>query len=389
MTSTASRTSLLEAGRKLAPLVREHADHGDKHGRPAPEVVEAFLDAGMFGMWVPEVLGGAELDPLSSLELTELISYEDASTGWVLFTGAVGIGMPGVYLPDSATSQIFRGDRIPPGCGQGTRPGKAVRVEGGYRLSGEWNFASSAPVASYILTLGVVEGTGEPRIFVVPIEQATLDPDSWDVLGLRGTGSWDYRIDDVFVPNDFTYAAAIDGKPLRGGPACRLGLVQTSMTGHSGWALGVGRRLLDEFAESLRQKAGRAGAQADSDSIQEQYANAEARLRSARALLYEAWTDVWETLVRGDDLSKRQGSLIRLALHNATWSAFKVGSFVYVAGGTNALRAGTIQRFYRDLHGGTQHILSAPPVLRSVGRELAGLTADTEQWFFIDLAGEK
>jgi alkylation response protein AidB-like acyl-CoA dehydrogenase len=388
MSSISSGTSLLEAGRRLAPVFREHSEYGDENGRLAPEVVDAFFDAGLFGMWVPEVLGGSELDPVSSLELTELISYEDPSAGWVLFTGAIGIGMPGVYLPDAAVDQIFAGDRILAGAGQGTRAGKALPVDGGYRLSGEWNFASSAPYASYILTLAVVEGTNEPRIFIVPVEQVTLDPDSWDVLGLRATGSWDYSIDDVFVPDEFTYFAGIDGHPVRGGAVGKLGLVQTSMTGHSGWALGVGRRLLDEFSASMRKKAGRAGAQAGSDSLHEQYANAEAQLRSARALLYESWTDVWETLSRGDDLSKRQSTLIRLALHNATWSAFKAGSFVYVAAGTNALRPGTIQRFYRDIHAGAQHILSAPPVQRSVGRELAGL-ADGQHWSWIDLADDE
>jgi alkylation response protein AidB-like acyl-CoA dehydrogenase len=384
MSTTSRGASLLKSGRELAPLIRQHADYADANGTLAPEVIEAFHDAGLFGMWVPEVLGGAELDPLSVLELTEQISYEDASAGWVLFTGSVGIATPAIYLPDAGVEEVFAGDRMPVGAGQGTRAGTAVPVDGGYRLSGQWNFASSAPYASYIFTLGIVEGTNEPRLFVVPVEQVTIDTDSWDVLGLRGTGSFDYSIDDVFVPEARTYSAAIDGNPVRGGAACRLGLVQTSVIGHTGWAFGVGRRLLDEFSASMREKAGRAGAQAGSDSLHEQYANAEAQLRSARALAYESWTDAWETLSRGEDLSNRQETLLRLSLNNATWSVFRVGTFVFTAAGTKSLRAGTIQRFYRDLHAGAAHIMSAPPVLRDAGRELAGI-ADGQHWFYAGL----
>lgn len=385
MATISTDTSLLESGRRLAPLIRQHADYGDTHGKLAPEVADAFHDAGLFGMWVPEAVGGAELDPLSALELTELVSYEDASAGWVLFAAAVGTAVAAIYLPDEG-AQIFGGDgRMPVMAGQGTRAGKAVSVDGGHRLTGSWSFASGVRHGSHILTLALVEGTDEPRIFVLPLEQVKLIEDSWDVLGLRGTGSLDYEIDDVFVPEECSYFAGIDGQPLRGGAACRLGLVQTAAIGHSGWALGVGRRLLDELSASMRAKAGRAGAQAASDSLLEQYADAEATLRSARALLYETWADVWETLgTRGEDLSTRQQTLIRLALNNATWSAHKVGSFVYVVSGTNALRSGDLQRVYRDLHGGTQHILSAPPTLRSAGRELAGL-AEGSRWFYVDL----
>ena len=380
--------ALLKAGQTLAPLIGDNAEYADLNGRLAPEVVAAFHDNGLFGMWVPEVLGGAEADPLTALELCELISYEDASAGWVLFTGSVGISTPAHYLPDEGIEEIFRGGRMPVGAGQGTRSGKAVRVDGGYRLTGEWNFASSAPYASHIFTLGTVEDTKEPLLFLLPVEEVKLDTESWDVIGLRGTGSFDYSTDDVFVPERRTYPAGIDGNPVRGGALGKLGLVQTSMIGHTGWALGVGRRLLDELSASMREKAGRAGAQAGSDSSHEQYANAEAQVRSARALAFEAWSDVWETLSRGGDISKRQSSLVRLALNNATWSAFRTGAFVNTAAGTRALRQGAIQRFYRDLHAGAAHIMSAPPVLRDAGRELAGL-AENERWFYVGLVGER
>src|SRR5690606_25783440 len=129
---------------------------------------------------------------------------------------------------------------------------------------------------------------------------------------------------------------------------------------------------------------GRPGTFADSDSFHEQLANAEAVYRAARAFVYETWQDVNATLDRGERLSVRQHSLMRLALAHATWSAHHAATLAYKAAGTLALRAGTLQRLFRDMHAGTQHITSAPPVYANIGRELAGLAAG-KRWQFLNL----
>jgi hypothetical protein len=142
--------------------------------------------------------------------------------------------------------------------------------------------------------------------------------------------------------------------------------------------------MLDELASVIQQRGGSAGPQGGSASFQEGFAKAEATYRSARAFVYEVWRDVRETLERGAKLSVRQHSLIRLAMANVTWSAHEVALFVYRSGGTAALRAGTMQRLFRDMHAGIQHITSSPPVYQAVGRELAGL-ATGESWVFLNL----
>jgi alkylation response protein AidB-like acyl-CoA dehydrogenase len=134
----------------------------------------------------------------------------------------------------------------------------------------------------------------------------------------------------------------------------------------------------------VQQKAGRAGTLADSQSFQEQFAKAEAVYRSARAFVYETWSGIEETLARGDRPSVRQHTLMRLALAHATWSSHEAAMFAYTAAGTTALRAGALQRLFRDMHAGTQHITSAPPVYGAIGRELAGL-APNRTWVFLDL----
>ena len=376
--------TLIDGAAAVAAIADQHADIGDRDGRLSDPVVEAMHREGLYGMWVPRSMpGGAELDVVSSLQVIEKVSYGDPSAGWVLMASALAIGTGAAYLGDAAVDALFAGSRLPVIAGQGTRPGTAVPRDGGFLLTGAWSFASGIKHATHIHTLGVVEGTGEPRIFVLPVDQATL-VDNWDVLGLRGTGSIDYRVEQVFVPEDYTHFA-ITASPKRGGSLYTIGIIGFAVICHSAWACGIGRRLLDELGKKVRSGVGRSGTLAESDAFHEQYARAEGTYRAARALVYETWADVKQTLDRGETLSTRQHTTMRLAMAHATWSCHDVADFVYKSAGTLALRAGTIQRLFRDMHAGTQHITSAPSVIRNAGRELAGL-APGKSWIFLDLA---
>jgi alkylation response protein AidB-like acyl-CoA dehydrogenase len=377
---------LVERAKRVAELANEYADYGDKNGRLAQPVVDALHREGLYGMWVPRSLRGAELDPLRSLQVIENVAYGDPSAGWVLMASALAIGTGAAYLGDAAVTELFGGERMPVIAGQGTRPGKAVPEKGGYRLTGSWSFASGIKHGTHIHTLGVIEGTGEPRIFVLPVDRATLI-DNWDVMGLRATGSIDYTTENVFVPEAYTHFSGTE-TPQRGGTLYKIGIVGFATICHSGWACGIGRRLLDELATNVRARGGRAGTQAASESFQEDYAKAEGTYRAARALVHETWSDVWSTLERGERMSLRQGTLIRLAMAHVTWAAHEVAAFVYKSAGTTGLRAGTIQRLFRDMHAGTQHLVASPPVFRALGRELAGLTT-ADGWRFLELPEKK
>jgi len=377
---------MLKRAEAVAAIASECAEAGDREGRLAAPVVEAFHREGLLGMWVPRTLrGGAELAPLPSLQILEAVSYGDPSAGWVLMAASLATGTGGAYLGDEAVGQLFGHERLPVIAGQGTRPGTATPVPGGFRLTGSWSFASGIKHASHIHTLGVVPDTGEARIFVLPVTQATLI-DNWDVLGLRATGSIDYRVDEVFVPEAFTHLATTES-PRRGGSLYSLGVIGFAILCHSGWAAGIGRRVLDELANKVRAGVGRSGTLAASEAFHEQYARAEGKYRAARALVREAWSDVSASLDAGTPLTVRQNTLIRLALANITWSCQEVTDFAYTAAGTVALRAGTIQHLFRDMHAGTQHITSAPPVIRNAGRELAGV-AGGKKWLFLDLVDQ-
>jgi alkylation response protein AidB-like acyl-CoA dehydrogenase len=383
MTETTTTTpDLLDEARRLEALIDEHAAEGDERGRLSDPVVDALHDARIFGMWVPKELGGSELDPVSSLKVVDQLTYADPSTGWVTMAASLAIGTGGAYLGDQAVEEIFGGERFPVIAGQGTRPGSAVAQDGGHLLSGSWQFASGIKHSGFIHTLGVVEGTGEPRIFVLPVEQATLI-DNWDVMGLRATGSIDYEIDSVFVPEHFSHFAVTETSG-RGGDLYRLGIINIAGICHSGWALGIARRLMDELAEMAQAKAGRPGQIAENPSFHEKFAHYEGVRRAARALVFETWRDVTETLARGEGLSVDQNTNIRLGTIHSTWAAQEVARFVYASSGTTGLRSGKVQRLFRDMHAGTQHVIPSLPIQQTVGRRLAGLAEGTK-WQFLEL----
>jgi indole-3-acetate monooxygenase len=377
MTETTTTTpELLDEAQRLEALIDEHAAEGDERGRLSDPVVDALHDAGIFGMWVPKDLGGSELDPVSSLKVIDQLTYADPSTGWVAMAAGLAIGTGGAYLGDQAVGEIFGGERFPVIAGQGTRPGTAVPQDGGHLLRGSWQFASGIKHSGFIHTLGIVEGTGEPRIFVLPVEQATL-------MGLRATGSIDYEIDSVFVPEHFSHFAVTE-TPERGGNLYRLGIINIAGICHSGWALGIARRLMDELAKMVQAKAGRPGALGENPSFQEGFARAEGVRRAARALIFETWTDVTETLARGETPSVDQSTNIRLGTIHSTQAAHEVARFVYASSGTTGLRSGKVQQLFRDMHAGTQHVIPSLPIQQTVGRKLAGL-AEGKKWQFLEL----
>ena len=386
MSAVEHKVDVIERAKRVGSLARKHAAESERLGKLADPVAEALHGEGLLGMWVPRTLrGGLELDPVTSLQVIENVSYGDPSAGWVLMAASLAIGTGAAYLKEDAVKELFSGQRLPVIAGQGTRPGTAKPAQGGFNLTGSWSFASGIKHGTHIHTLGLIEGTNEARIFVLPVGKAKL-VDNWDVLGLRATGSIDYTTDNVFVPDAYTHVATTD-EPLRGGSLYRIGIIGFAGLCHSGWACGIGRRVLDELIAVVAEKAGRPGTLADSASFQEQLADAEAVVRSARAFVYETWNDAWATLSRGDKLSVRQHSLIRLALAHSTWSAHEAAMFAYQAAGTAALRAGTIQHLFRDMHAGTQHITSSPPVYAAIGRELAGL-AKGKKWLFLNLVDQ-
>jgi indole-3-acetate monooxygenase len=378
-----TNSPLAERAKAMLPLLDEWASYSDREGQLSPDVIDAFHRDGMFKMWVPEEMGGSELSPTKSLEVLEISAYGDASAGWVQMAVSLETGTAAAYLGDTAIKEMFTDDTYPVIGGQGTRPGTATTTDGGYLVSGSWSFASGLKHGSHIHTLAIIEETGEPRIFVLPTADAELLMDSWKVMGLRGTGSIDYNIDNAFVPEDYTHFA-FTREAKRGGALYSLGIIGMAEICHAGWAMGVGRRMLDELAALAQSKTGRAGSSADSDAFHQRLAEAEAKFRAARALVFETWRDIEGSIAAETPISVRQDTMMRLSLGHITSTLLEVANFVYLAGGTAALYEGTLERLMRDVHAGTQHITSSPGMWQNCGRELLGL-APGQHWILLDL----
>jgi indole-3-acetate monooxygenase len=369
----------------LGETLRTSADAAERCGTLDEDVAHGLLAAGAVRASLPASLGGHEFAPHQLIEMIERISHHDAAAGWTMMALQHITGTTAAYLDCAAADALFpdvaAGDHALL-AGHGTRPGRAVPVDGGYLVSGSWQFASGMALASHVHSLIVVEGSGEPRVLAMPKSQVTL-VDNWDVHGLRATTSIDYHCTDVFVPAENTYPATTT-TPANGGAMYRVGLVNMAAIGHTGWALGVGRRLLDELKSCAAPKFDTPGAAVNTAQFHAEYASAEAALRSARAWAMQVWQDVEHTLDTGESQTTEQDTMIRLALGNATRTAQDVGRIAHRWAGTAAIRRGPINRFLRDLDTGAQHVTSSPVVLQNCGKWLSGAQPQA-RWQFLDL----
>ncbi|WP_435070552.1 acyl-CoA dehydrogenase [Amycolatopsis thermoflava] len=372
---------------EAAPVLAANAEKGEELGRLTDEVAQVLHETGALKIGIPRDLGGYEFSPRQVIETIAKISYSDASAGWSFMALQMVTGTTAAYLGEEAAAELFldvAGNRYALMAGQGTRLGAARRVDGGYVINGQWSFASGISMATHIHTAALCEETGQALIFTFPKEQATL-VDNWDVMGLKATSSIDYVCEDVFVPSTHVYEITTMAA-RHGGAIYRMGLANMAGVCHTGWALGVGRRMLDEMRALAARKSGAPGASVDTGQFHAEYAQAEAAVRSARAWAMEVWEANEATLDGGSLLTTEQETLTRLMLNNTTWSVHAAGQTVYKWAATAALRRGDLQRFFRDLHAGTQHITSGPVVLQNCGRWMAGLAPDAH-WEFLELKG--
>ncbi len=393
--AASARSGLVAKAREIAPILREEADGNEAAGRLSERTLAAMRDNGLLSFMLPKCFGGAEVGPVEAIEIIEALCYADGSAGWVAMADQCCAGTAAAFLKPEAAGEVFGAGDLPIVAGQGAPNGRAEIDGEGYRLTGHWRYGSGTLHSRYIHTGAFVTENGKPKLgpdgapialtFIVPSDKAEFKG-NWDVLGLRATGSVDYEFNDVYVPAAFTHEPETQ-RPVQGGSLYHVGILGMTQMGHTGFALGNTRRALDELAAFVRSRPGLRGHLpdlADSESFHEQYGANEAKFRAARALVFEAWRDVDAALAGGGHMSKRQVTLIRLALNHVTNVAAEVCAYAYRTAGGTALRTSVIQRCFRDMHAGTQHFLVGPVILRECGKELAGLAED-KAWSLMGL----
>jgi alkylation response protein AidB-like acyl-CoA dehydrogenase len=376
-------TDHIARARKLAPLLAAAAPRIDAARELPPDVLDAMHAAGMFRLLVPRSLGGAELDPATYIQCVEAIASGDASVAWCMNQGS-GCSMSAGYLQPAIAREVFGGERDVLAWGMG--PGaKAMRVEGGWRITGNWAFASGSRHATW---LGAhcpcfnADGTpqrnpdGRPweRTMLFRREVATIK-DIWQVVGLRGTGSDAYSVTDLFVDDAHTLTRDRPDERREPGLIYRFAAMQIYASGFASVALGTARAALDSFVELARGKtpALLQTALRDNAVIQSSIAIADARLNAARTWLISVLRDAQAATQAEGEVPTEHRMRIRQAATYAIHQAKEVVDVAYhEAGATAIFDANPFERRFRDVNTVTQQVQGRRSHFETIGQYLLG-----------------
>jgi alkylation response protein AidB-like acyl-CoA dehydrogenase len=359
----------LERVRALAPQIEACADQIERERRLPSALLTALIDAGLFRLLLPRSLHGAEVDPVTFVQVIEAVSKVDAST---------------------ASSEIFGSDPRAILAWGPPSEARAVAVEGGYRVTGTWNFASGGRHATWLggyCPIGAPDGTlrkaddGTPvgRTMLFPATSATMI-DVWHVIGLRGTGSDSFSVSDLFVPEEHSVARDDPSERRHSAPLYCFTIGSLFAAGFAGVALGIARSTLDAFVDLATSKTPRGFKRPlrDNAVVQSQVAQAEAQLSSARLFLLASLEEIWRKVGRLGSLTLDHRVRIRLTATYAIHQAKEVVETAYHAAGATAIFAsGAFERRFRDMHAVTQQLQGRQAHFETVGQFLLGLEPDT------------
>jgi alkylation response protein AidB-like acyl-CoA dehydrogenase len=374
---------LIERARALAPLIMREADEIERTRRLTQPVVSALVENGLYRVLLPRSLGGTEAPLEIFMQMQEEIAKADASTAWCLGQCSV-CAMTAAYLDPDPAREIFN---VAPGIlAWGAIANEVQVVSGGYQATGRWDFASGSRQASWLgAHVRIIEADGTPRrkgngspevrTILFPVASATMY-DVWNVIGLNGTGTDSYSVDNLFIPEKF---AALRDEPTalrEKGPLYRLTTNMVFGMGFAATSLGVARATLDAAIELARGKTPQGlKAMRENNAVQGTIGRTEASLRAARAYLYTTAAEVWRDLVRGNPLTEEHRIALRIA---ATWTIHQSASVVdtayHMAGATAVFSANKFERRFRDMHAIAQQIQARDTHYEDAGKAI--LTAN-------------
>ena len=341
--------------------------------------MDALYKPGLLRLKLPRVLGGAEADLVTQLDVLEAVSEIEPSAGWCLMIGAASLGGVGAFLPDDAIEEIFTEGKPPKTAGVFAPFGKAVPVEGGYLLSGRWSFASGVRHSDWISAGArvVSEDVGYPPQIRATMRTSDVKiHDNWQVIGLRGTGSCDFSVKDLFVPDRFAYDVSLT-EPLRGGAMYRLGRPGFVTNEHSAFALGVGRRALTaviEVGASKTRGYTSVNPLARRPAFQRMLSESDLRLRAARALNVEILEEAWQVVCGGNPPSPPlQAQMRSVCTYSTDVTADVVSQAFRFAGGAALFESSILQRCLRDINAGAQHQMVSDTAYENHGQFMLGL----------------
>ena len=386
---TSVDTTLIEAARRIAPVICEHKEEAERERRLSRPVLDALYETGLLRMFTPRSLGGLEVAPITRALVTEEIAAHDTAAGWTLFNPLDWTYLC-ARLPDEGAEEIYSNGANMLIAAQFGRPLNAIPSQDGYRITGRAPFISNCYDADWIaMTAIVMDGEqthktdqGEPEMVMVYFPRAQCHViDTWNVMGMRGTGSHDIEVTDIFVPKTRTFPMVPEFEPGSHyqGPLYRFPLVGVSATCLPSIMLAVARQAIDYVSELAQGKTPVASGTLlrERASAQAKLAQAEAILRSGRLLLYDTLRVAWEATVAGETQSLNQKADLLLAMTHAVRSATQAVELAYSVAGTSGFRTGSpLERYFRDTQVLKHHAFAAETRYETVGQVYLGLPPD-------------
>jgi alkylation response protein AidB-like acyl-CoA dehydrogenase len=381
---------MVAAAEALRPLIVKAREEIEKDQRLPAALVAAMDEAGLFRMYAPRSLGGPEVDPLTAFRVVEHLSIADGSVGWCCLIAAA-ISLYSGWLGSPAAREIVGSPPSLRGAGSFRPKGTARITDGGYLVNGRWDFASGCLHANWLFVNCVVtdgdgpryreDGLPELRMMSAPISAATVH-DNWSVIGLRGTGSNDVSVEDLFVPAERTFV--LSEEPVETAPLFNArAAMATTFTPLAANALGMARGAMDAFIELATSSATTMNPDLlrDRPQVQLVVGEAEAIISGARAYVLHAVGEMWEGVLSGKPDLSDEVRQSRLAVTHAIHESARAIDMLYHGSGSNAVRRGNLlERYFRDIHAAMMHAAGLPANFEQGGRVVLGLPPGAPGW---------
>ena len=394
METTTAEQQLFDAVTELTPLLRSGGVSGEAERDPLPETIQVLRANGFFRIWRPRAFGGMELHPTTAMRVFEELGRVDSAVGWLVANAAVITTFFQVFSDDGLNEIFAEPDTLV--AGGWFPPGAATPGDGGYRVSGQWAFGSGCRHADWLTGMAVILGAdgrpelgpdGSPRLLVVAVPAGEADiVEHWDTLGMRGTGSHDVRVADVYVPASRAFVVGPFTSPGSAftGPLYNfhmwLGGPEIAAVG-----LGVAAAALAEFTTLAQQKTPSYTGQLmrDRATVQDHVARAAAHIGAGRAYLHRTLDDAYARFESGGPVDPLTLAPVQLASCHAVESATRAIDLLQNVAGTSGIRVEHgLERHFRDIHTIAQHTLGSAARFESVGQLLLGKQSD---WMFFYL----
>jgi len=368
-------TEYLERSRKFSAEVAERADEIDEERRIPADLAADMADADMFRLLVPKSLGGVEIDFPTFVKIVRKFAEADASVAWCINQNNI-LATDSARMPDEPAQQIWGTKRGIMTNGPPAGDALAVPVEGGYQLSGHWNFSSGSSHSTWLAARSPVKGvSGEPRMFLVPKADVTMI-DTWQVNGLRGTASYGFVIDDAFVSDSYTYMES--DVAHEDGPIYAIPKIPLFSIGFATISIALAHACLDDATDLARKKTQQAitSAMVDRSTVHREVDEAEAQLRAVDSYLKSSATTLWDAATSAGEVTMEERIEVRMAATYAIRQSMKVVDTAYDLFGAGAIfKSNLIQRRYQDMHTIAQQIQGRATNFETAGRYFLGLGA--------------